>query len=81
MDFAAGSMVTNGGARTPRDSQISNRFVFALQGYEGLVGGEQYLKLAEWDSVSNIIQLVSNRHLVILFNRSCTRRFWFRKYS
>ncbi|XP_032880231.1 ATP-dependent 6-phosphofructokinase, liver type [Amblyraja radiata] len=30
---------------------------FVYEGYEGLVGGEQYLKLAEWDSVSNIIQL------------------------
>ncbi|XP_069792292.1 ATP-dependent 6-phosphofructokinase, liver type-like [Narcine bancroftii] len=30
---------------------------FVYEGYEGLVGGAEYLKLADWDSVSNIIQL------------------------
>ncbi|XP_048455289.1 ATP-dependent 6-phosphofructokinase, liver type-like [Rhincodon typus] len=30
---------------------------FVYEGYEGLVTGAEYLKLADWDSVSNIIQL------------------------
>ncbi|XP_041056532.1 ATP-dependent 6-phosphofructokinase, liver type-like isoform X1 [Carcharodon carcharias] len=30
---------------------------FVCEGYEGLVGGAEFLKMADWDSVSNIIQL------------------------
>lgn len=41
------------------------RMYFIYEGYQGMVDGDEYIKEAEWDSVSDIIQKGGMSHSTI----------------